>query len=158
MNLNVGSHDIRIEGFENLDIDPLMNPDKIIDCTKLTDYYSENSIDFLYCGHFLEHFQINISKKIVQDFYYILKNYGTCCCVIPDFQKVPENLEQAEDIILASGLHLSIFNEQRLIKIFREVGFTTFKIDVKDIPWTPFPNVSWQSAVLAVKHLPVEFK
>jgi hypothetical protein len=156
--LNVGCHDIRIDGFENLDINPEMKPDVVRDCTKLSMYYKPGSVDMVYMGHFLEHFKIEDSAKIVRDVHFILKDYGICCCVCPDYTKVPPNPDEAERIILGAGEHMSIFNDLRLLQIFKEQGFTTFPVDVRDVPWTPFPQISWQSSVLAVKHPKVSFR
>ena len=156
--INIGSHDIRLDGVENLDIDPAMKPDKIVDCTKLREHYDPASVDFAYMGHFLEHFAYDTGAEILADVYAILKDYGYCVCVCPDYTKVPANPDEAERIICGAGEHMAIYNDVRLLKIFREAGFTTFPIDVRDIPWTPFPQVLWQSAVLAVKHPPVVFR
>jgi hypothetical protein len=99
-----------------------------------------------------------MSQQIVKDFFYILKNYGCCCCVVPDFMKLPESIEEAESVLLAAGEHKSIFNKERLSKIFVDAGFTVFPIDATRVPWTPFSFVTWQSAIIAIKHVPVSFR
>lgn len=154
--LNVGCHDIQLNGFINLDLNPAMNPDRVLDCTKLPEHYS--NVDFIYCGHFLEHFPIEKSKQIVRDFHTILRPYGVCVTVVPDYMKVPINVDEAERIILGAGEHLAIYNTTRLLQVFRGAGFFAQIADVKDLPWCRFQNVDWQSAVIAIKHEPVTFK
>ena len=154
--LNVGCHDIQLNGFINLDLDPAMNPDRVMDCTKLPEHFC--NVDFIYCGHFLEHFSIEKSKQIVKDFYTILRPYGICVAVIPDYTKVPVNTDEAERIILGAGEHMSIYNAGRLLQVFKEAEFFSQITEVRELPWCRFPLVAWQSAVLAIKHEPVTFK
>lgn len=157
--LNVGCHDIQIENFINIDIDPNMKPDVIHDATKLRDLYQDESVDFIYCGHFLEHLKIDEGLKLVKDFYYLLKPYGTIVTVIPDFTKVDvSNINECESVILAGGLHKTIYNEKRLLEVFSINGFTVFPVSTERLPWCMFPYVIWQSSIIAIKHNSIKFK
>jgi len=157
--LNVGCADIHIDRFINLDLDPAMNPDIIMDCTKLIDNYAPDSVDFIFCGHFLEHFPFNESKQIVKDFYTISKPYSMCMIVIPDYRKIPDHPDQAENIIFGNlHDHKCVYSEARLLSVMQEAGFTSWPIDIRTVPWCRFPEVLWQSAVIGIKHPRVEFK
>jgi predicted SAM-dependent methyltransferase len=156
--LNVGCHDIPISGFTNIDLDPKMKPDLVWDATKLREKFQDDSVDFIYCGHFLEHLTGAESQQVVKDFYSILRPYGSVVAVIPDYTKTSHlSAEETEPIILAGGLHKSLFNEKRLLTLFKTVGFTAWPVDVKDIPWARFSQVIWQTATIGIKHPPVTF-
>ena len=156
--LNVAAHDIHLQDFINLDNDPNMAPDRLLDCTKLTEYYERDSVDFIYCGHFLEHIKYRESLDVVRSFHAILKPYACCVAVIPDYAKAPAGAESAERIILGDFDHKCLYDSPRLLKTFREAGFTAWSVDVRDLPWCRFPEVIWQSAVIGIKHPRVEFK
>jgi predicted SAM-dependent methyltransferase len=156
--LNVGCHDIQIAGFINIDIDPVMKPDLLWDATKLKEKFIDDTVDFIYCGHFLEHLSIVDGQKVIGDFYSILKPFGSIVTVIPDYTKTSKDLiEEAETVIIAGGQHKSLYDEQRLLKMFKIAKFSAWPIDVKDIPWCRWPQVIWQSAIIGVKHPPVVF-
>jgi predicted SAM-dependent methyltransferase len=157
--LNVGCADIQLEGFMNLDLDPDMHPDRIMDCTKLREYYEPDSVDFIYCGHFLEHFPFVQSKDIVRSFYDISKPYSMCMIVVPDYRKIPDFPDQAENIIFGNKHdHKCVISEVRLLQMMNEMGFTSWPVDISTVPWCRFPGVMWQSAVIGIKHPPVRFK
>ena len=114
--LNVGSHDIQLVDFINIDIDPLMKPDLVWDATRLREKFQDESIDFIFCGHFVEHFTIDVVSGIIKDFYHLLKPYCCVVTVVPDFTKVnTNNVEESERIIMGAGEHKSLMNEARLI-------------------------------------------
>ena len=156
--LNVGSHDIPMIGFINIDIDPTMNPDLLWDATRLREKFQDDTIDFIYCGHFLEHFPIAVGAQIICDFYMILRPYGSIVAVIPDYTKTFQMpTADAERIILGADEHKSLYDERRLLTMFSGAKFASWPIDVKDIPWCRFPQVIWQSAIIGMKHPPVIF-
>lgn len=151
--LNVGSHDIPLQGFTNIDIDPAMKPDLVWDATRLREKFQDDTVDFIYCGHFLEHITAVAGQQVLRDFYSLLRPYGSIVTVIPDYTKTMHlQVEEAESVILASGLHKTLYNEDRLLALVRSVGFTAWPINVKDIPWVRFPGVLWQTAVIGLKH------
>ena len=156
--LNIGSHDIPIANFINIDIDPVMNPDLLWDATKLREKFQDDTVDFIYCGHFLEHLPITDGQKVIYDFYSILKPFGSIIAVIPDYTKTSkDNIEEAEMAIIAGGQHKSLYDEKRLSTMFKSAKFATWLIDVRDIPWCRFPQVIWQSAIIGMKYPPVVF-
>ena len=157
--LNVGSHDIKLADFINIDNDPLMKPDLLWNATKLREKFKDETVDFIYCGHFLEHFTINEVSNLIKDFYCLLKPYSCIVAVIPDFTKINiSNIEESERIIMGAGEHKIIFNEERLVSIFSKENFTVIPVPVKCLPWCRFPEVTWQTAILAMKHPKINFK
>lgn len=158
--LNIGCHDIHIENVINLDNDPTMKPDIVMDCTKLQENFEQESVDFVYAGHFLEHFEVPIGKKIAKDIFQILKPYGVLIATVPDYSKCMKmGIAEAERIIIAEGDHKSLMNIERLKDYLKEAGFLTV-IEAK--PWEiahcPFPRVEWQTSVVGIKHPPVSFR
>jgi predicted SAM-dependent methyltransferase len=157
--LNVGCHDIHLAGFVNIDLDPGVKPDLVWDATRLREMYQDETVDFIYSGHFLEHLPIAKSGEVVKDFFKLLRPYGIAIIVVPDYTKVGGmTVPDAESVILDDGQHKSIFNRQRLIQLVRDSGFiSVYEVPVKDLPWCRFPEVIWQTAVIAIKHDPVTF-
>jgi len=67
--LNIGCGNRKREGWVNLDIDPLCNPDIVRDVDKGLPF-DDNSFDEVYCSHVLEH---------VQDAYFLMKEMHRIC-------------------------------------------------------------------------------
>jgi predicted SAM-dependent methyltransferase len=157
--LNIGCHDIHIAGMINIDIDPAMKPDLLLDCTKLTEHFEAESIDFIYAGHLLEHLTMSEGKKLVSDIYRILKQYGTFVTTIPDYTKCANmSIEETESVVIAGGQHKVLMNIQRLKKYMHEAGFCTIaEVQPNEIPHCPFPKVTWQTSAIAIKHPIVYF-
>lgn len=154
--LNVGCHDIHLKDFVNIDLDPAMKPDLVLDATKLPTAFAPGTVDFIYCGHFLEHLSIEQGKQVAKDFFSLLRDYGSVEIVVPDYSKIPANatIEEREGILLADGQHKSLMDIHRLRQYLTEAGFTTIveAQDLRQLPHCLFPQVAWQTAVLAVKH------
>ena len=153
--LNVGCHDIHMEGFVNIDLDPEMAPDLLADATKLLEHYSPGTVDFIYCGQFLEHLPVAVGRGVCRDFHALLRDYGSLIVVVPDYSKCPPSMsiEERERIILAEGTHLCLMDEARVRDYLSEAGFTTVTSpELREIPHCPFPHVTWQTALLAIKH------
>ena len=60
MKLNIGCGKTKKEGWENIDIDPFLLPDRVIDITMKFPYQAE-SIDEVFTSHTLEH----ISREVL---------------------------------------------------------------------------------------------
>lgn len=48
--------------------------------------YEANTFDEIYCNHVLEHLSLEDGKRLVEEFYRILKPGGTCRLVVPDLE------------------------------------------------------------------------
>ena len=158
--LNIGCHDIHFKDFINIDIDPEMRPDLLADVTKLRDHFKDGTVDFIYAGHLLEHFSIDAGKGICRDVHSLLKDFSSVAAVVPDYSKIPEEytIEQRERVILGAGEHLILMDVERLRSYFIEAGFdTVIETSVQELGYCPFPEVPWQSCVVAIKHPKVVF-
>ena len=159
--LNVGCHDIHIQNFINIDLDPAMKPDLLLDATKLPDKFPEGTVDFIYCGHFLEHLPAPEGVQVCKDFFNILRPYASVVAVVPDADACTPAMpyQEREEILLAGGLHKVLMTEGRLRTYFEQAGFQSlYKVSPKDIPHCRFGQVHWQTAILAIKHPPVIFR
>ena len=152
--LNLGCHDIRISGLINLDIDPAMQPDIVMDCTRLRNHYEDDTVDFVFCGHFLEHFNKPTGMQIVKDVHKILKPFGCFIAIVPDYTKTNDlSIDEAERIIMAEDTHKSLMAIPRLREYFISAGFQTCaQAYPHEIGYCAFPHVLWQSAMIGVKH------
>jgi len=157
--LNVGCHDIHISEMLNIDIDPAMKPDLLLDCTKLAEHFDQESIDFVYMGHFLEHLSIQEGKKVVADIFHILKQYGSVVITIPDYTKCDGlTITEVESVVIAGGQHKTLMNIERVKEYMHEAGFCTIaEIQPKETPHCPFPEVTWQTSAIGIKHPVVRF-
>lgn len=157
--INIGCHDIHINGILNIDIDPAMRPDLVLDCTKLTEHFDKESVDFAYMGHFLEHLTVQEGKKVVADVFHILKQYGCVVITVPDYTKCEGlSIEEVESVVIASGQHKSLMNIARVKEYMHEAGFCTIaEIQPKETPHCPFPEVVWQTSAIGIKHPVVSF-
>ena len=151
--LNVGCHDIHLKNYVNIDLDPSMKPDLLVDATRLLEYFQENSVDHIYCGHFLEHFSLEQAQGLVNDFYRLLKPYCSLHLVVPDHTKCSDfPIEQKEVIVLAEG-HKTLMDGPRVISLVKSAGFLSYSIasDLHGINHCMFPEVAWQTGVMATK-------
>jgi predicted SAM-dependent methyltransferase len=158
--LNIGCDKFKLNGFINIDLNPDVNPDLCIDLKNLNDHFPDNSVDFIFAGHVLEHLEKEDSQNLMRCCYKILKRFGTLLAVVPDFQKAQkEDIEYAEKIVLAGGDHKMIFNSERLGKMLKNAGFYIAQevIDLNQVPYLLVPNINdpkpepWQTAYLALK-------
>lgn len=157
--LNLGCHDIHLSGFINVDLDPDMQPDLLWDCTRLLEKFAPGTVDCINAGHFLEHLDVATGRKVVQDVYMLLREYGVFIATCPDYTKVDGNTtEEKERIILAEGTHKALMDGPRMLSYFRDAGFSTATVTEPDkIGLCPFPGEAWQTCVIGVKHPEVKF-
>lgn len=157
--LNLGCHDIHVAGMTNIDNDAAMKPDLLLDCAKLLERFKEETVDFVYAGHFFEHFSIEEGKKIVADIFKILKQYGVLIATVPDYSKCNDlPVDEADRIIMAVGTHKVLMNIDRLRSYLKSAGFiTVVEAEPSELAHCPFPQVKWQTSVLGLKHPSVSF-
>lgn len=87
MNLNIGSGDWHLPGWETIDILPSATHQ--IDLSK--DYnlpYDDESIDNVYCAHLLEHLGDERGQYLVCEIYRIMKSGGIVRLVVPSMEKI----------------------------------------------------------------------
>jgi len=81
LKLNVGCGSARYSGWLNIDIEPIA--DLAVDVTNGLPFDSD-SIDHIYCEHFLEHFTREQGMRILAEFYRCLKKSGVARVAVPD--------------------------------------------------------------------------
>jgi predicted SAM-dependent methyltransferase len=158
--LNIGCDVWKLPGFTNVDINPKVNPDLLLDLNNLQEHFGDNSVDFIYAGHVFEHFEKETSQKIIKQCFSILKPYRCMIAVVPDWRKsIHENDDEAEKIVLAKGDHKMLMSSDRLFNMLKTSGFRTVQeiINLNEIPYllvsdiyNPVPD-KWQSGFLALK-------
>ena len=137
-----------------------MKPDLLADATRLEEHFQPGSVDYIYCGHFLEHLTVPEGRLLVQSFFRLLRDYGSVVFVIPDFTKCSEyTIEEQDSIIIADGLHKSLMNADRMRSYLEGAGFLTVveAMNLSNLNHCPFPQVKWQSGMIGIKHEQVKF-
>lgn len=85
MKLNLGCQVHYFDGWTNIDIigdDPNIKVDLSCDVIKLP--YADNSIDFIYAGHLVEHFYPDTLPAAIKEWHRVLREGGTIVIVTPD--------------------------------------------------------------------------
>ena len=82
MKLNLGCEIHKFKDFINIDIDKSVNPDLLCDIKKLP--YEDNSVDFIYAGHLLEHLYYDLVPEYLSEWRRVLKIGGKLVIVVPD--------------------------------------------------------------------------
>jgi len=158
--LNLGCHCFKLDGFCNIDIDPEVKPDMLLDLKHLSDCFDPNTIDFIHAGHILEHMPSGDALKLLNDCFTILKPCCSMLVIVPNYEIATKVCEwpMAEKVILANGDHKQIYNDKKLLELFKASSFTYFyNIGINNIPYmiysdrnNPMPD-PWQSTMLAIK-------
>ncbi len=85
LKLNIGCGKVKYDGWVNIDID--YNADLILDTRKGLPF-KENSIDFIFSEHFVEHLTFEESQKLLRECYKCLKAGGTIRTATPDLDYI----------------------------------------------------------------------
>jgi len=158
--LNLGCDKFKLGGFTNIDFNPEVTPDLVLDLNKLDMAFQENTVDFIYAGHVLEHLPYNNSLGLLKQCQKILKPFRMMLVVVPDYTKCGNiDVETAERVIMAQGDHKMLFNKERLYKMIKESGFRfAYEVtDLKEVPYLLVANIydpkpdPWQTAYIALK-------
>lgn len=83
--LNIGCGSVKFTNWINIDMEP--NADLILDIRKGLPF-EDNSVDFIYNEHFIEHLTSEEGKNAVEEFYRTLKNGGVLRIATPDLDYV----------------------------------------------------------------------
>jgi predicted SAM-dependent methyltransferase len=85
MKLNLGCQIHAFEGWTNQDIvgdDPNIKADLVCDAAKLP--LEDNSVNFIYAGHLVEHYYPDTLPDAIKEWYRVLKPNGKLVIVTPD--------------------------------------------------------------------------
>ena len=154
--LNLGQNEWRMEGWINIDIDPSTNPDIIADAAHLP--YEDNSIDEIYAGHLLEHF--DIEQEVLREWHRVLKPGGKITICVPDIEKSLSEwrngnmLESFLNQVVYGAKNRDAQNHHQIFtkEILQRQMVEYFK-DVKEITKCPYwvSDVVWQTTMEGTK-------
>jgi predicted SAM-dependent methyltransferase len=83
MKLNLGSADVRIAGFSNVDISHTCHPDILSGVEKLP--LEDNSVEEILASHIYEH--LPCTSEAIREWHRVLMPGGTITVLVPDFLK-----------------------------------------------------------------------
>jgi len=94
MKLNLGSGDMILPGYINYDMNPTKRGDlqtdvlgNVIDITK---HYKPETFDEILCAHVIEHFELKVAMKVIDDCHSLLKKNGRLVMEGPDILGIIE--------------------------------------------------------------------
>ncbi len=141
LKLNIGCGSVKIPNWINIDIEP--GADLVMDVRNGLPF-KDNSAEFIYNEHFIEHLEYGDGKKTINEFYRVLKKGGILRIATPDLDYIIQKyLEHWKDqdwlswpehqFIKTKGQminisfrwwgHQYLYNEEDLKKLLINAGF-----------------------------------
>jgi predicted SAM-dependent methyltransferase len=105
MKLNIGSHNVRVDGFLNVDILDLPGVDIVCDITKIPwtvkgvapqEKFEDDSVDEILMVEVLEHISFHDTAKVLAEIYRVLKPGGKLHIQLPDCGAMMEMFVRGE--------------------------------------------------------------
>lgn len=87
MKLNIACGEKQLEGFDNVDVSPDCQPDRVMDVLKFPWSYPDNSVSQIYCSHFLEHLDGELIP-FMEECYRVLEPGGTAHFECPYYTSI----------------------------------------------------------------------
>jgi len=161
LRLNLGCGKFPLSGFVNVDMDEEVKPDMICDILDLP--YEEDSVDEIYAGHILEHFDWKEGEEALQYWFHLLKPGAKISVTVPDFDVLAKEyilnptagrLREFNDLYIYSyrqkSPHRYAYNAALLEEVMIAAGFAELNRMPSDHHYFPHP-VNWQVGMEAVK-------
>ena len=137
LKLNIGCHEFRLKGYVNIDMIDGDAVDVVADARKLP--YKDNFVDEVYASHILEHFPHTQTKKVLDEWYRVLKNGGKLKVSVPSFEIMLHVISLVGitkwvfDMLWGNqddeyGFHYVCFSRELLVKNLRSVGFRNIEV------------------------------
>mgnify|MGYP000914503847 CR=1 FL=1 len=141
LKLNVGCGSVKFPGWVNIDIEP--NADLVVDLRNGLPL-KDNTADFIYNEHFIEHLSFEDGEKAVKEFYRVLKGGGVLRIATPELNYIIEkyvNDWKDQDwlswphysyittkgrmlnIAMREWGHEYLYNEEDLRNLLKKIGF-----------------------------------
>ena len=131
--LHLGCGKVFIPGFIHIDIINYDHIDYLTSIDRL-DVFENNSVDFIYNCHVLEHYHRNKVKNVLKEWFRVLKPGGILRTAVPDFEALCELYLEKKDLSLVIGpligrqnylynIHYNIFDFKSLKKQLLDAGF-----------------------------------
>lgn len=126
MKLNLGCGFNKIEGFVNVDCEPLCKPDVLHDLEKAPWPFEDNSFDFILANHCLEHLGETRAAwfSIIGEIYRILKPGGEMHVSVPH-PRHDNFLHDPTHVRVVTPVGLAMFDQIRNIRDFESGGQET---------------------------------
>jgi len=131
--LHIGCGEKYIPGFIHIDTRKFAHVDYVTPADRL-DMFEDNSVDLIYASHILEHFRRHEIRRVLGEWYRVLKPHGILRLAAPDFEAIVKVYKKYKDMELIMGLlyggqeyeynfHHVAFDFKYLKKILKNVGF-----------------------------------
>jgi len=134
--LNIGCGLTKLPGFINIDSDPNVNPDQVIDIVKGLPF-KDDSVETIYFSHTIEHINEKLHNQILTEFWRVLVHGGMLFLSYPEFKKCAQNYidnyrgqrEYWKATIFGRQLskddfHVSLMDTDFLIPTLQTLGFS----------------------------------
>ena len=133
MKLHLGCGKREIPGFVHIDAIDYPHVTHVSTIDHLP-YIQEKSVELIYNCHVLEHFKRSDVKRVLQEWYRVLKPGGTLRVSVPDFAKLCKIYQQEQKLELVIGplfgrqdylynIHYNVFDFNTLSSLLRQAGF-----------------------------------
>lgn len=143
MKLHLACGIVKLAGYINIDIDPNINPDVVIDLTVPLPYIND-SIGEIITYHFIEHLERGEAENLIRECYRVLKKGGFLTIEIPDILGICKAFVEGNEnkryfsyrggpalITHIYGLqsnkweyHKTGFDKEHLTNLLRNIGFS----------------------------------
>jgi predicted SAM-dependent methyltransferase len=140
MRLNLGCGPVRKDGFVNIDINPQVNPDLVLDLNRLPYPFEPDSVDYIYGAQLVEHLHVHCID-FFQECYRILKADGTLEMHLPNMFSLKARLlylcGRIEGSPCWNPYHFKLVHPRYLLKLLRHLGFEA-RLHHRGCPTFPF--------------------
>lgn len=138
--LNIGCYYMKLDNFINIDINPNIKPDLVLDMLKIREKFGFNSIKIILISQVLEHIDKENGIKLLKDLYYIIQPNGQLIVEVPDGRDLEGRLQREEitkstyDILktghqeVAYQGHFATYDSTELVNILLSIGFKTVTV------------------------------
>ena len=163
LRLNLGCGPYKMKNFVNIDIDKDRKPDIIADVTNLP--YKPGTVDEIYAGHLLEHFDWRDGERALGHWVSLLRPGGKIGITVPDYDYLcrsyltnptPERLREFNDKYIYSYIqkspHKYAYNEALLEDVMMKVGLVSLKRMPVDHEYFPYA-IDWQVGIEGRKRI-----
>lgn len=154
--LNIGCGLTKLDNFINIDADPSVEPDLVLDVTKGLPY-SDSSVNKIYFSHTIEHIVERYHGIVLEEFWRVLVPGGLLFITYPEFKIVAQNyinnVRGQRDYWKATlygrqlntkDFHVSLMDTQYFTVLLAQLGFNP-------IHSKPEPNHTFNTMIKCFK-------
>ena len=133
--INLGCNYMKLDDFINIDINPEVNPDMVLDMTKLRERFAPNSIDLVLFSQTLEHVTEELGIEALKQIFECLVVGGCVIVEVPDGGDIEEKFQSGkinehQYNVLKGGSHEvayqdhhALYTREKLEGILKSIGF-----------------------------------